>query len=133
MVDPSRRFALLTLHAKLGCWLQLGGHCDGIHDPFFVAWKEAYEESGLKSIEPVGDGIFDLGIHRIPEYKGVPEHFHYDARYLFVADPADPLGITDESIDLKWIEIDRFEDYVDGRSLIDMRTKLRVLGSCGLP
>ena len=40
---------LLTLHAKLGRWLQLGGHCDDIRDPFFVAWKEAYEESSFFS------------------------------------------------------------------------------------
>jgi len=125
--------ALLTLHAKLGHWMQLGGHCDGIRDPFFVAWKEAYEESGLKDITPVSDAIFDIGIHSIPEHKGVPEHRHYDVRYLFVADPAEPLGISEESLDLKWVPIDRFEDYVHGRSMIDMREKLRALGRDGRP
>jgi len=96
---------LLTLHRKLGKWLHLGGHCDGIRDPFFVAWKEAYEESGLTLIEPVSDQVFSFDIHRIPEFKGVPEHLHYDVRYLFVADHHEPLVVSDESIDLRWFDI----------------------------
>lgn len=124
---------LLTLHAKLGRWLQLGGHCDGIRDPFFVAWKEAYEESGLREITPVSDGVFDVGIHRIPEHKGVPEHFHYDVRYLFVANPSETLRISEESLDLKWVPIDRLDGYADGPSLIGMRDKLRALGPDGRP
>ena len=39
---------LLTLHKKLGFWLQLGGHADGNTDILSVAFKEAYEESGLE-------------------------------------------------------------------------------------
>lgn len=47
LINATRDKVLLTHHAKLGKWLQLGGHCDGIKDPFFNAHKEAYEESGL--------------------------------------------------------------------------------------
>ena len=42
--------ALLMHHAKLGKWLQLGGHCDGNANIHEVALKEAREESGITSI-----------------------------------------------------------------------------------
>jgi hypothetical protein len=59
---------LLTLHKKMGFWLQLGGHADGDHNLARVSMKEACEESGLQHIELLSDEIFDIGIHLIPEY-----------------------------------------------------------------
>lgn len=92
---------LLTHHRKLGMWLQLGGHADGERDLKIAALKEAEEESGLTDlcIEP---GIFDLDRHRIPEYKGVPEHWHYDVRYVIRAGDNEAYIISDESHDLAW-------------------------------
>src|SRR5580704_14695900 len=58
--------ALLTHHAKLNQWFQLGGHCDGNSDVLAVAVKEAQEESGIQEIRPVNDQIFDIDIHLIP-------------------------------------------------------------------
>lgn len=116
---------LLTLHGKLGTWLQLGGHCDGIRDPFFVAWKEAYEESGLSLIRPVSKRILDIEIHVIPEYRGVPEHLHYDVRYLFLADKNEPLHISDESADLAWVPLDRLEEYNSEPGFMVLRDKIR--------
>lgn len=124
IVDRARQHVLLTLHAKLGKWLQLGGHCDGIRDPFFVAWKEAYEESGLKHVRPVSDRIFDIGIHSIPAHNGVPSHLHYDIRYLFLADPNEPLEISSESKDLRWVPLSAFADFVDDSGLLSMRDKI---------
>ena len=92
---------LLTHHRKLGMWLQLGGHADGERDLKIAALKEAEEESGLTelSIEP---GIFDLDRHLIPEHKGVPEHWHYDVRYIVRASENEAYIVSDESHDLAW-------------------------------
>lgn len=124
LINITRDKVLLTHHAKLQKWLQLGGHCDGIKDPFYNAHKEAYEESGLTRIDPVSRQILDIDIHPIPEHKGVPAHEHYDVRYLFEADEKEPLNISDESNDLKWVPLDQLEDYNDDPRLVVMRDKL---------
>jgi hypothetical protein len=96
---------LLTLHKKIGRWLQLGGHADGDSDLTQVSLKEAHEESGLEHIELLSEEIFDIGIHLIPEYLGIPAHYHYDVRFLLRAsDPREHIQISDESDDLRWFE-----------------------------
>lgn len=106
-------------------WLQLGGHCDGLRDPFFVAWKEAYEESGLGYVRPLSRDIADLGVHGIAEHKGVPAHDHYDVRYLFEADSAEPLRISDESNDLRWVPLAALEDYSADPEVVGLRDRIR--------
>ena len=66
LLSPDGSMALLTLHRKLGKWLQLGGHADGDADILRVAMREAQEESGISGIVPVSAHIFDVDIHRIP-------------------------------------------------------------------
>lgn len=92
---------LLTLHKKIGCWLQLGGHADGDSDLARVALKEAYEESGLNHIEFISPEIFDIGVYWVKEYKGVPAHYHYDVRFL-MRSYGDSIKISNESDDLQW-------------------------------
>jgi len=112
VVNKRRTHTLLTLHRKLGRWLQLGGHADGNENLIDVALKEAREESGLKSLELVDSTIFDLDKHIIPERPHVPEHFHYDVRYILEADINEPLHISDESISLAWITFDSVVDMI---------------------
>ena len=105
IVDPSRRLTLLTHHRKLDKWLQLGGHADGDPDLLAVALREAREESGLTGLRAVSPEPFDIDRHRIPARKDVPEHWHYDLRFMIEADPAAPLTVTDESHDLAWVAV----------------------------
>jgi hypothetical protein len=123
VVDPTAGKVLLTHHAKMQKWIQLGGHCDGIRDPFFVAWKEAYEESGLKHIVPAFDGIFDLSLHTTPKYKDVPEHLHYDVRYLFFADASEGFVKSEESLDLVWADLGRVCDYSRSQAVLRLEMK----------
>lgn len=123
VIDPSERKMLLTHHAKTECWLQLGGHCDGIRDPFFTAWQEAYQESGLKLITPADGAIFDLDPDLVPEYRGLPSHEHKDIRYLFYADSADGFVKSDESLDLAWVDLDRVEDYTRSTAVLRLAMK----------
>lgn len=97
---------LLTHHAKLDKWLQPGGHADGDENVIRVAAKEAEEETGLTEIVLADDHIFDLDIHVIPERGDMPEHYHYDVRYLFRASKTLPLVVTAESHALSWVKLD---------------------------
>ncbi len=104
VVDRERRHALLTHHAKLGKWLQMGGHCDGDADVLRVALREVEEESGLAGVTPLLDGaIFDVDAHEIPARGAEPAHVHYDIRFLIEADRAAPLRLSSESHDLRWV------------------------------
>ncbi len=98
--------ALMTYHRKLKKWIQLGGHADGEVNVLEVAMKEAKEESGILAIQPVSDQLFDVDVHFIPPHGSDPAHFHYDFRYLFwCTDDSNP-QISEESIALKWFDID---------------------------
>lgn len=112
IVNKKRTHTLLTLHRKLGRWLQLGGHADGHENLLEVALKEAQEESGLTSLKLVDETIFDLDKHIIPDRPHVPEHFHFDVRYLFEADINEPLKVSEESISLAWIAFDSVVDMI---------------------
>jgi 8-oxo-dGTP pyrophosphatase MutT (NUDIX family) len=112
IVNKKRTHTLLTLHRKLGRWLQLGGHADGNENLLEVALKEAEEESGLTSLKLVEESIFDIDKHIIPQRPHVPEHFHFDVRYLIEADINEPLKISNESISLAWIAFDSVVDMI---------------------
>lgn len=112
IVNRKRTHALLTLHRKLGRWLQLGGHADGNENLLEVAMKEAREESGLKTLSFVDETIFDLDKHIIPERPHVPIHFHFDVRYILEADITEPLQKSNESISLAWVAFDSVQDVI---------------------
>ncbi len=96
---------LMTFHAKANAWLHLGGHCDGLPHPFVTACVETLEESGLRSAVPVHGKIFDVDVHTVTRFMDIPEHLHYDIRYLFHASMHEPLRITPESKALEWVPI----------------------------
>ena len=124
IVTEDKTQALLVHHAKLNRWLQPGGHADGDENVLTVARKEAEEETGLKNLRLVRDAIFDLDIHRIPERKDFPAHDHYDIRFLFVADPAEKITVSEESHDVRWIRLSELETYNSERAVIRLREKL---------
>jgi 8-oxo-dGTP pyrophosphatase MutT (NUDIX family) len=107
VTNQSMDKVLLTLHAKLGLWLQLGGHADFDPDLGAVALRECQEESGLTNLRfvPNTASIFDLDIHWIPARKNEPGHWHYDVRFLFLANAGEPLTVSSESNDLKWFDL----------------------------
>ncbi|MFN0118372.1 MAG: NUDIX hydrolase [Elusimicrobiota bacterium] len=123
VVDPSHHKVLLTLHKKLKKWLQLGGHADGESDLLQVAIREAQEESGLEKIFPISTEIFDLDIHLIPSRQQEPEHFHYDIRFMLEASQPELIKKSSESIDLRWIDIERLEEFSNEDSLLQMKKK----------
>jgi hypothetical protein len=119
IVDDATRRTLLVHHKKYGKWVQAGGHCDGIKDPFFTAWEEAYQETGLKDIRPVAPWVIaDINVEAVPAYRDVPEHFHYDIRYVFRASSQEPVSVSDESNGVLWVDVAKLRDYTDEKPLI---------------
>ena len=115
--------ALLTLHRKLGMWIQLGGHADGESNVLKVALQEAKEESGIEDIKVLSQDIFHIDVHLVPKFKEVPAHYHYDIRYLLQVKTNTPFVISDESIDLKWFSLDDFKSLGCNHSVESMVKK----------
>lgn len=130
IIDNGLTHMLFTYHKKLNKWLQLGGHADGEENLVNAATREAMEESGLTSVQLADPGIFDVDIHEIPARKDIPAHYHYDVRYLFKADKDEPLIVSDESHDLKWLDINEVAQYNNGCSILRMLEKTILRFSC---
>ena len=87
VLAPTGDALLLIYHAKLGRWLQPGGHVEAADaDILAAALREVEEEVGVNELKECGGGIFDLDIHVIPARGAAPEHAHYDVRFLFRAE-----------------------------------------------
>ncbi|MFF9148132.1 NUDIX hydrolase [Streptomyces sp. NPDC014861] len=110
VIDPSRGRVLLTLHKKLGMWLQMGGHCEeGDATVEAAALREAAEESGVSGLTLLPGGPVRLDRHAIP----APCHWHLDVQYAALA-PADAVErISEESLDLKWFAYDEVAAVAD--------------------
>lgn len=126
VLNTARDSLLLTHHAKWDCWLPVGGHCDGIRDPFFIAQKEAYEEAGLSRITAISTDVFDIDIHAVPEWNGQRSHLHFDIRFLFGAAESDIVRISEESKELQWVPFDQIEKYNSQYSVAVFLEKLRL-------
>ena len=109
VVDSAGANTLLMLHAKLGLWLQPGGHADGDANLAGVALREATEETGIDGLS-IWPQPLHLDIHRVDPPKEDP-HLHYDVRFLVRA-PAEarPQG-NHESKGLRWVPLDGLVDF----------------------
>lgn len=91
---------LLTHHRRADAWFQLGGHVEP-HDVSLAAAaeRELREESGLTAyaLDPVP---VQLDRHEVPFCGDGGDHL--DVRFVAVADPAQPLTVTEESHDVRW-------------------------------
>jgi 8-oxo-dGTP pyrophosphatase MutT (NUDIX family) len=110
VVDPARERVLLTLHRKLGMWLQMGGHCEpGDATLADAALREATEESGIAGLTLLPGGPVTLDRHAIP----APCHWHLDVQYAALAAPDAAPAISDESLDLRWFGYAEVADVAD--------------------
>jgi 8-oxo-dGTP pyrophosphatase MutT (NUDIX family) len=123
IINNTKDQTLLVHHAKLNKWVQPGGHADGDENVLQVALREAEEETGLRNFK-ITETIFDIDIHIIPARKDFPEHQHYDIRYLLEADITEQIVASEESHDVKWIEISELEKFTSERSVLRMKEKL---------
>ncbi len=101
VLDSTGTEVLLTLHPRVGAWLQLGGHCEETDETLVgAALREAAEESGIDGlkIEPTP---VHVDVHPITCSLGVPTR-HFDVRFLVTAPAGAQPVRSDESLDLRW-------------------------------
>ena len=128
IVNEAQDSVLLVHHKKLQRWLQPGGHADGDENILNVARREGEEETGLEALKLLQPTIFDVDIHQIPAHGKDRAHFHYDIRYLFVAEDMDSIEKNDESNMIKWVALDNISAYLDqNRSITRMCAKIHTL------
>ncbi|HUO39663.1 MAG TPA: NUDIX hydrolase [Mycobacterium sp.] len=105
LVDDTGTQALLTLHPRLGRWVQLGGHCEPADQHIVgAARREAIEESGVDGLV-VDPDLLALHVHPITCSLGVPTR-HLDMQFLAYAPPDVRIEVSDESLDLRWWPLD---------------------------
>jgi 8-oxo-dGTP pyrophosphatase MutT (NUDIX family) len=99
------REVLLTLHPRVGRWIQLGGHCEpGDETVVDAALREATEESGIAGLE-VEPGLYGAQAHPITCSLGVPTR-HLDLLFKIRAPRGAVPVRSAESTDLRWWPVD---------------------------
>jgi 8-oxo-dGTP pyrophosphatase MutT (NUDIX family) len=110
VVDAAADRILLCLHARIGRWVQLGGHCEPSDQTLAAAaLREATEESGIAGLvlNPVPIGI---DIHTVADCSSTGRSVHYDVRYAALAPPGAVERISAESHALGWFRPDRLPE-----------------------
>jgi 8-oxo-dGTP pyrophosphatase MutT (NUDIX family) len=109
VIDPPRRRVLLTLHAKLRMWLQMGGHCEPEDASLAgAALREGAEESGIAGLRLLVPEPVRLDRHL------TPCAWHLDVQYAAVAPKGAVETISAESLDLRWFSYDEVGEVADG-------------------
>lgn len=111
VLDPSGAKGVLTLHGKVGLWLQTGGHLEeGDATLAGAAAREAEEESGVRGVV-VLPGPVRLDRHWVGCCGGT---WHLDVQYAAVAPDGAALTIDpQESSDLGWFPVDDLPEPTD--------------------
>ncbi|WP_433467608.1 NUDIX hydrolase [Spirillospora sp. CA-128828] len=111
VLDASRTRVLLTLHAKVKAWLQLGGHCEpGDLTLAGAALREATEESGIAGLRLL-PGPAKLDRHAVRCHpQGT---WHLDVQYVAIAPDGARHAVSDESDDLGWFPVDDLPEPTD--------------------
>ncbi len=105
VLDHTGSQALLTLHPRVGRWLQLGGHCeDEDTDVVAAALREASEESGIAGLR-IDPGIAALHVHPVTCSSGRSTR-HLDLQFIGRAPAGAEFVRSDESLDLRWWPLD---------------------------
>jgi len=105
VLDHTGGRVLLTLHPRLGRWVQLGGHCDDDDaDIVSAALREATEESGVADLR-IEPELAAVHVHPVTCSLGVPTR-HLDLQFVAHAPAGAQIAISEESQDLRWWPMD---------------------------
>lgn len=113
---------LVLYHDDLKMYLYPGGHIDSNDkDPLYSSKREIFEETGLCELKQfkISENELipiDIDIHKIDynQRLNLPEHYHFEFRYLFMIDRISDIKIDyDELSDYKWISIEELSNDVN--------------------
>lgn len=105
---------LVLYHKDLKMYLYPGGHTDSKDkNPLEASKREIQEETGLSNLEQLiieNDEMLpvDIDTHMIEynERLNLPQHYHFDFRYLFIIDRIENINVDSEELEnYKWIDI----------------------------
>lgn len=103
VVNDAATHGLVLLHAKIGRWLQPGGHADGEAALASVVLREATEETGIEGLKVHSEPV-DIDVHLFVNRKQrEPDHLHFDVRYLIRAPRGAVAQRNHESDALRWV------------------------------
>ena len=113
---------LVLYHNDLKMYLYPGGHIDSNDkNPLYSSRREILEETGLSELEQLK--IFenelipiDIDVHKVNynERLNLPEHYHFEFRYLFMIDRISDIEIDNNELsDYKWISIEELSNDVN--------------------
>lgn len=112
LLDGTGTRALLTLHPRLGRWVQLGGHCEPADGHIVrAARREAIEESGVDGLVMDPD-VLGVHVHPITCSLGVPTR-HLDVQFVAYAPAEARIEVSHESLDLRWWPLDELPPNSD--------------------
>lgn len=129
IVNKERTKILMAYHNIYNSWAWTGGHADGEEDLLFVAKKEAEEETGLKELKLLSDGIYAIEILTVNSHKKrgqfISSHLHLDCCFLWEADEHDLVRMkADENSGVEWIAIDKVLEVVTEEHMKPIYEKL---------
>lgn len=112
VLDSTATATALTLHPRLGRWVQVGGHCEDTDaDIAAAALREATEETGIAGLT-VDPRPAALHVHALTCSLGEPTH-HLDVQFVARAPRGATLTRSDESVDLRWWPLDALPEDAD--------------------
>lgn len=116
IVNKKRDKVLMIYHNIYNSWAWVGGHADGDSDLLHVVKKEIEEETGVKNIKQLYDGIYGINIVTVDAHikrgKQVNSHLHFDVEFLFEADEKERIRIKeDENSNVGWVPLKEVNNY----------------------
>lgn len=129
IVNKDRTKVIMAYHNIYKSWAWTGGHADGNDNLEEVALKEAREETGLKNLKVISDGIYSIQILTVDSHikkgKFVPSHLHLDCCFLLEANENETLRIKeDENSGVKWVDINKAVDISNENNMKPIYLKL---------
>lgn len=113
---------LVLYHNDLKMYLYPGGHVDGNDtDPLSASIREVKEETGLTNLNQLQlvDDIMvpiDIDTHMIGYNTrlNLPEHYHFDFRYLFMIDKIEDIKLDNEELsNFQWIDLNELRNDIN--------------------